>query len=239
MTESVMGNLTKLTPIHTRAKALDAEFGFRAGWCVVESFSHSENEVTAASNGVSIADDSARGKLAIEGDLSETIVQTILGAPNLKVSAGASFRYGHVYRLRDDSYYACTSPGLEANTLKALTAATQKQSGLVTITDITHGSAELRVIGPDSRALLSRLCGLDFSTAAFPNLTAMQSSVAKTTQIVIRCDVGHTLAFALIGARSLAAYLWDTLMEAGRDLTIIPIGQTVLADLETSVPRNT
>jgi heterotetrameric sarcosine oxidase gamma subunit len=93
---------------------------------------------------------------------------------------------------------------------------------------MTHGRAELRLIGPASAELLSRLCGLDFHPSAFPNLTARQSSLAKTTQLIIREDIGALPAYSLVGARSLGAYLWLAIMQAGRDLDIGPLGQAAL-----------
>ena len=51
-----------------------------------------------------------------------------------------------------------------------------------------------------------------------------QTSVAKTHQLIIRADVADLPAYRLIGGRDLGAYVWDTLMEAGRDLQLSPIG---------------
>ena len=78
---------------------------------------------------------------------------------------------------------------------------------------------------------------MDLHPKAFPNNSAKQSSVAKTSQLIIRSDrvsaSGATTvtAYTLIGARSLAAYLWETVLEAGRDLGIAPIGQAALEQL--------
>ncbi|MCP5095608.1 MAG: hypothetical protein GY943_08660, partial [Chloroflexi bacterium] len=63
----------------------------------------------------------------------------------------------------------------------------------------------------------------------FPNGMAKQSSVAKTTQIIIRRDLGNMPAYALIGGRSLAVYLWQTILEAGQDLGIQPVGLEALS----------
>ena len=65
-------------------------------------------------------------------------------------------------------------------------------------------------------------------TANFPNGTAKQSSVAKTRQLIIRQDIGDLPAYVLIGARPLAAYLWETILQAGEDLGIQAIGITAL-----------
>jgi sarcosine oxidase gamma subunit len=68
------------------------------------------------------------------------------------------------------------------------------------------------------------LCGLDFHPAAFPKGSAKQSSVAKTTQLVVCHDLAETAAYSIIGGRSLAAYLWETILVAGRDLGVRPVG---------------
>ena len=94
------------------------------------------------------------------------------------------------------------------------------------MTDVTHGRAQFRLTGPGTVDLLSRLCALDFDDSRFPDGTARQTSVAKTTQLVIRDDLheGTGPSYRLIGARSLAAYLWQTILEAGRDLGVRPLG---------------
>jgi glycine cleavage system aminomethyltransferase T len=58
-----------------------------------------------------------------------------------------------------------------------------------------------------------------------------QTSVAKTHQLIIRADVIDLPAYRLIGGRALGAYVWDTLMEAGRDLQLSPIGCQALERL--------
>ena len=130
-----------------------------------------------------------------------------------------------------------TPPGRETEANEALNKAVRGENAFVTVTDVTHGRSELTIVGPRGPRLLSRLCGLDFQTQAFPNNYARQSSLAKTSQLIIRSDclsasgAETIVAFTLIGARSLAAYLWETVLEAGRDLDIAPIGQAALVQL--------
>jgi heterotetrameric sarcosine oxidase gamma subunit len=78
---------------------------------------------------------------------------------------------------------------------------------------------------------LSKVCGLDFHPLAFPNGWAKQSSLAKTPQLIIRRDIGELPAFSIIGVRSFAAYVWETIMEAGYELGITPIGQAAVQAL--------
>jgi sarcosine oxidase subunit alpha len=97
---------------------------------------------------------------------------------------------------------------------------------------MTHGRSQLLVVGPNAAVLLGRLCGLNFHDSQFPNLAARQSSVAKTRQLILRQDYGPLRLYSLIGSRSLAAYLWKVTLEAGRDLSIIPIGQETIDALK-------
>ena len=111
----------------------------------------------------------------------------------------------------------------EIETMQLLNAAPTEH--LLTVTDRTHGQAMMLLVGPASREVLSRLCSLDLHPSHFPNLSTQTSSVAKTRQIIIRQDVGDLPAFALIGASSLAAYLWETILVAGWDVGLQSVGR--------------
>jgi sarcosine oxidase subunit alpha len=183
--------------------------------------------MSAVRNHVALADVSDRGKIFVEGQTAESILS--LSAP-LAVGEGVVQNGRTIFRLRPDHFFvSATADSVEAVTAE-LTAAAKQSSELITVTDITHGRSQLLVIGPKAAELLSRLCGLDFYDGRFPNLSARQSSVAKTRQLILRQDmesqdIGTLPAYSLIGSRSLAAYLWQTTLESGRDLEITPIGQ--------------
>lgn len=207
--------MKKHTPIYEIAKKLDAEFAELDGWQVAHRFGQA-----ADMESVALSDQSHNGKIRIEGRTAGMM----LDADELAVGAGKAVKYGRIYRLRRDLFFVTTEAGTVADVAGSLTTLAADQPDLITVTDVTHGNAELWLIGPQSTELLSRLCGLDFHDSQFPNGTAKQSSVAKTTQLIIRRDLGDVPAYAIIGGRSLAAYLWQTILEAGQDLGIQPIG---------------
>jgi sarcosine oxidase subunit gamma len=62
--------------------------------------------------------------------------------------------------------------------------------------------------------MLAKLCGVDLSPEVFPQLEVAQTSVARANAIVLRWDVGETLAYHLFPGAALAEYLWDCLMDA-------------------------
>jgi glycine cleavage system aminomethyltransferase T len=90
----------------------------------------------------------------------------------------------------------------------------------------------LTLIGPRCRQILSKVCALDFHPDSFPQLGVKVTSLAKTRQIIMRRDRPGLPAFSLAGAPSLAAYVWDTLLEAGREFGLVPIGLAALRQLE-------
>ena len=159
--------------------------------------------------GLLLADESHRGKIMIHGRAGERAVAALgVEAP---AAVGQSAHAGDVavYRLRADQLFVNTAPGGEGELLAVLAGA--DGGDMVTVTDVTHGRAQLRLSGRRAAEVLSRLCALDFHPDHFPDGAARQTSVAKTTQLVIRDDVAGVLSYALVGARSLGAYLWTTI----------------------------
>ncbi|MCP4359053.1 MAG: aminomethyl transferase family protein [Chloroflexi bacterium] len=233
-----MNQTIKRSPIHHAEEKWQGQFIEQAGWQVVQLFSSVEQETAVGQNSVALCDQSHKGKIRVEGKTAGAM----LDADKLAINEGKATNVGWLYRLRQDLFFVSSSAESVADTsaLSAVEVAVSliqqanNSPDLITVTDVTHGNAELWLIGPHSAELLSRLCGLDFHDSRFPNCTAKQSSVAKTTQLIIRCDLGKQPAYALIGPRSLAAYLWQTILEAGQDLDIQPIGVAALRPLTTA-----
>ena len=217
----------KLTPLHYTTQRLGATFIEQRGWRIPESYATQEAEIAAARERLALADETPNGKLLLEGDQAESVLMDAFDLDSLEINEG----HNGIYRLRNDLFFISTPPSREIRAQKKLTTALKASEQFVTVTDITHGRVEIRVIGPNSQELLSKVCGLDFHLSAFPNETAKQSSLVKTTQLIIRCDISGLPAFSIIGAQSLGPYVWDTLMEAGREFGVVPIGKAALTAL--------
>lgn len=87
---------------------------------------------------------------------------------------------------------------------------------LVSVVDLTHGRALLRLSGAQSARLLAKVCAIDLSDRVTPDGSAFRSSVAKLTTDVIRDDVDDSPSYLLHCERSSGQYLHDALMDAGR-----------------------
>ncbi len=212
----------RLSPLHHIAAEAGAQFAQVGGWQLAQVYRSVDEEVALARRALGLADQTARGRILVEGRDGGALLGVDLG-----VGSGAALGTSRVYRLRPDLFFLSTPPGNEGGVLEGLRA--QAAGRHLTLTDLSHGRAELRLVGPAGPAVLGQLCGLDW--ARFPDGEARQSSVAKTAQLILRRDLGAVPAYTLIGARSLAAYLWEAILEAGRAHGIVPLGRAALLGL--------
>ncbi len=218
MTEEAL----RRSPLHEVLQAAGAGFEIRCGWWVPTSLvSAADDAVTV----LTIVDESMHGKLLLEGERASAVIAAALGAQPPAVGMSVPIEGGRMYALRPDFLFASTPPGAEvelAERLRAGAADPKSGDGPFTVSDVSAGRAQVRVSGSESRQLLSKLCGLDLSGAAFPDGCAQISSLAKTTQLILRCDRDGVLSFRIIGGRSLGAYLWETVLQAGSEWGISP-----------------
>ena len=224
--------LVKRTPVFDLARRAGASFTQVAGWSVPGAFPGEPGAAEIGALQVGLADRSARAKVLVQGMAAAAVVERAWDLAPLAVNHGARLPHGAAFRLRHDRVFLSGPPATEQALTAPVQAAVQAQDGLLTLTGVTHGRAELWLLGRAAADLLSRLCGLDLHADHFPNLAAQQTSVAKTAQLVIRADVGRQPLYVLIGARSLGAYLWQTLVAAAHDMDLRLCGEALLQALE-------
>lgn len=202
------------------------------GWRVPEFFAGVTPEVQAARQALALADDTPRGTLRVQGETAAECTRQALGTAPDAVGAIVTDSAGvEIASLRPDLYHIGTATAARAEVQERLKVSAQAQQENVTVTDITHGRFELRLVGPAAAELMSKVCALDFDDSVFPSGTAAETSVARTRQLILRVDVGPLPAYRLLGGRALGVYVWDTLMEAGRELGIRPMGARALETL--------
>jgi sarcosine oxidase, subunit gamma len=88
--------------------------------------------------------------------------------------------------------------------------------------------------GEIASATLAKLCGVDLRLNRFADLSVAQTSVARTSCVVIRGDLGDLPAFHLLGDSAAASYLWDCLLDAMAEFGGKPVGVAVLQRAEGS-----
>jgi sarcosine oxidase subunit alpha len=224
-------NLQGRSPLETAAVERGARFTETGDWRIAVSFGAPDREAEAARTSLALIDMSARGKLEILGAEAEQYLRDRLGSPTLEVGSGQAVPWGHLYRLRQDLYIG-TTPGAAAELVHELQTGARRAEHFVTVTEITHGRSELWLVGPQSRSVMAKVCGLDLQPSAFPDGTAAFASIAKTSQLILRRDVAGLLCFVLVGPRSLGDYLWRVLEEAGAEWQLVTAGTQALGILE-------
>ena len=90
----------------------------------------------------------------------------------------------------------------------------------VSVVDLTHGRALMRITGPDAADLLARLCGTDLEDDMAPDGAALRSAVAGVATDIIRDDRAGVPSYLLHCERSSGQYLFGALVSAGESLGI-------------------
>ncbi len=92
--------------------------------------------------------------------------------------------------------------------------------GVVSVFDVTHGRALMRITSTRAADLLAKVCGIDLSEEITPDGAAFRSSVAKLVTDVVRDDRDGERSYLLHCERSSGQYLFDALIDAGDEFGI-------------------
>ena len=113
-------------------------------------------------------------------------------------------------------------PGAAAAVADWLAAMAADAAGeeFVSLVDLTHGRALVRITGPDAAGLLARLCGTDLEDDMAPDGAALRSGVAGVATDIIRDDQAGVPSYLLHCERSSGQYLFGALVSAGEELGI-------------------
>ncbi|MFQ5783482.1 MAG: sarcosine oxidase [Alphaproteobacteria bacterium] len=89
---------------------------------------------------------------------------------------------------------------------------------------------------PGRRAaeMLAKVCGVDLRPHKFPDGAIAQTSVARLNAIVLRGDLGDTLAFHLLTDSASASYMWESLLDAMDEFDGRPVGLAAVRMLAAS-----
>lgn len=215
------------SPLNGRLAASRGTAREEDGWLVYDTFAGVEAETAQAREGVALADESSNGRLELEGGGAEQALRRICDCGALAVGQGGAQQAVRTYRVCEERYLVGTLRGGESALWESLDAADDCR-----VRDLTEAWAEIRLIGPASRALLASVCALDLAPDALPDRGVRQGRVLHWEQTVIRRDLGPLPGFSLWGPRSVGIGLWDGLLQAGRTWGAAPIGLAALKELK-------
>jgi sarcosine oxidase subunit gamma len=171
----------------------------------------------------------ARGDLSLsdETPLAKVAVRAPFGGAAADV-LGVGF--GRTARTRVDpvgdvlvagsgpgEWLVLADPGTAPELVGALTRLLEPTGEFVTVVDLTHGRALVRLEGRSSPQVLAKVCGIDLSESVTPDGAALRTSVARVVTDVVRDDRGTTPSYLLHVERSSGQYLADALRDAGAE----------------------
>ncbi|MBT5905621.1 MAG: hypothetical protein HOH27_07440 [Acidimicrobiaceae bacterium] len=174
-----------------------------------ETMMHSPVDVgplTSPDGGVTLADAYATTKVQVRAGT------TTAAAATLGVSYGSSNRNADgdlVCGTRPDEWTIYGAPGRAG----AITASVPTE-GFVTVIDITHGRAMLRISGVNAAASLSKICNLDLSGELTPNGAVFSGSLGAVGCDWVRDDQGGQTSFLISCERSFGKFLFIAVADA-------------------------
>lgn len=89
----------------------------------------------------------------------------------------------------------------------------------------------LALTGASSPATFAKLCGMDLSPDYFADHTVAQTSVARTSAVIVRHDINATLCYYLLGDSTTILYMWNCLTDAMCEFDGQVLGVRALEDL--------
>ena len=241
------------SPIHEKLVERNACFGEVAGWerpnwfapQGIEPkykysfgkqnwFEYSAAEHQAFRENIALFDQSSFSKYLIQGKDSCRALQKICSA-NVDIPTGRMV-YTHWLNARGGIEAELTVTRLEENRFLVVSGAAVTHKDLdwlarnipddafCTVTDVTSSLAVLGVMGPNSRALLSDVLGIDMSTSSFP--------FGMTRPVEIGCAVGRAARVSFVGELGWELYIpvdmarhgFDTLWQAGEKFGLVMAG---------------
>jgi heterotetrameric sarcosine oxidase gamma subunit len=188
-----------------------------AGW---------ETSAKPSTASLRLTDCTPSGKLLVRSDVRSATARA------LGVNQGCASRDGSGRLIAGIGYEEWLIIGPSGAILPAL--ATDGSDGtpeLVTLVDLTHARALVRIVGADSAKVMSKVCGIDFSDKATPDNTALRTSVAGLVAEIIRSDLANrrgdttgldtaSRCYLVLCERSAGQYLFNTLLDAGQEFGI-------------------
>lgn len=223
------------TPYYHRFVELGAEIVDRIGFDAALSFTSVREEHLATRNAVGVYDVYYQGPIDVKGPDAEALLQRLAVRDvarrlddggvlytSLCNDGGGIIDDLTIYRLAAEHFWIIATPA-RAETVEGWVTE-QARGSRAYVTNTISGTAYLSVQGPRSRELLSRLCQADLSSEALPYFRFLRTVVADVPTILSRTGYSGELGYELYYPRDYAEHIWDSVLDAGRDLGAVPAG---------------
>ena len=168
------------------------------------------------------------GSVTVADAASTTKVQVRAGA-DTAAAAALGVSYGSSQQRPEGALVCGTRPDEwtiygDAGQAAAISA-TIPTEGFVTVIDITHGRAMLRISGSNATSALSKICNLDLGNELTPNGAVFSASVGGVGCDLVRDDQNGETSFLIGCERSFGRFLFIAVADACTEFGVqIPAG---------------
>lgn len=236
MTETAV---TRRSALHAAHVAAGARLGEHDGWQCPEGYAGIEDELRTVRSGVGLADVSPAAKLDVRGNDALSAIARRLSLPApvtgtvTHLSPPVSTRNGLLCCLTPlhARLFVPADAAARVATRWARAHAADTHPVRARLTDVTSAYTVIQVSGPRSRELLRKLTALDLGTEAFLDLACAQTGIAGVHAMILRADVRALLSFQVCCGREFGAFVWDAILDAGREFGARPVGLAALRTL--------
>ena len=226
----------KRTSIFPRHRELGAEIVDMPPWQRAYAYGDPQMESLAVRERVGIIDVSTLGKLDVQGADAPALLDKIYTHrfSDLRVGRvrygmicsddGTIIDDGTVARFEDEEYYVTTSTGnieLVEEWIKWWMAGTGMCAH---VTNVTSALAAVNVAGPRARETLAKLTDVDLSADKFRYMRSRRGEVAGVPTTFLRIGFVGEAGWELHFPSEYGEYMWDAIMDAGKEFGIEPFG---------------
>jgi len=250
--EMIAGRPLRRSAIYDRLKAAGAVFGNKSGWERPNWFSFDgeteENytfdtpnwhgavarESQAVRTAAGLFDQSSFAKFLVVGADAGTALSALCAGQVLKPAGHVTYtqmlnRNGGiecdvtVSRLADDRFYVITGTGFATHDFAHIQHSLDPALR-ASVVDVTSAYGTLALMGPASRAILSKLAEADLSNHGFPFGQAREIMIAGAPVLALRMTFVGELGWELHVPSEYMQTVYDALKEAGRDAGLLDAG---------------
>ncbi len=226
----------KLTAMHYKHIELGARIMDMGEWKRPHVYTSVEEEYEAVRERVGVIDVSTLGRLDVKGRDSGKLLDFVYTHifSTLKVGksrygvicddAGVVLDDGTVTRLSETHYFITTTTGNVEFVEEWLVWWATALRLNAYVTNVTAGLSAVNVAGPKARDLLRKLTTIDLSNEAFPYMNSAEAEVAGVPCILLRIGFVGETGWEIHFPAEFGEYIWDTLLEAGKEFGVRPFG---------------
>ena len=131
---------------------------------------------------------------------------------------------GTVTRLTEDRYFVTTTSGNADVIEEWFNWWNAGAANCAHVVNLTAAYGAVNVAGPKARETLTKLTGIDLSSRNFRYMRSAQSQVAGVPCLLLRIGFVGEAGWEVHFPAEYGEYMWNAIMEAGREFGISPFG---------------